>query len=96
MRNRSSPPVGPWEYVFSIDCGGCTDDDGDGYSIEGDECGPIDCNDDDASVNPGAIESGEAGNCGDGVDNDCDGLADTDPECGGCFIGSVTMSSTQR
>jgi len=45
----------------------CTDMDGDNYAIEGGSCGPIDCNDADASVNPGAIEL-----CDDGFDNNCD------------------------
>lgn len=44
---------------------GC-DTDGDGYL--GVECHGDDCDDTDASVNPGAVEI-----CGDGVDNDCDG-----------------------
>jgi len=49
------------------------DVDGDGYDV------PQDCDDNDAAVNPGAVEI-----CDDGVDNDCDGLADeVDPDCGG-------------
>jgi hypothetical protein len=38
-----------------------TDNDGDGYTAD------VDCNDADATINPGAAE-----NCTDGVDNDCD------------------------
>jgi cysteine-rich repeat protein len=49
----------------------CPDGDSDGYSTAGDGCGPIDCNDSDASVNPGAAEI-----CDDFKDNDCDGLVD--------------------
>lgn len=45
----------------------CTDSDSDGFSIEGGECGPVDCNDSDAAVYPGADES-----CGD-IDFNCDG-----------------------
>jgi hypothetical protein len=41
------------------------DDDGDGYTIL------IDCNDFDIAVHPGAPEV-----CGDGLDNDCDGVVD--------------------
>jgi len=51
----------------------CTDNDGDGYSIEGGDCGVIDCNDFDFDVNPGATE-----NCIDLIDNDCNGLIDCD------------------
>jgi len=56
----------------------CTDDDGDGYAVEGGECGPVDCNDADATVNPGAEEI-----CADSVDNDCDAQVDEgcDPAC---------------
>jgi hypothetical protein len=50
----------------------CTDLDGDGYSIEGGSCGPIDCDDNDSAVNPGAVEV-----CSDGIDNNCNGTIDT-------------------
>jgi hypothetical protein len=33
----------------------CVDKDEDGYSPDGGDCGPIDCNDDDPSKSPGAI-----------------------------------------
>ncbi len=57
----------------AVDCPlDCTDNDGDGYSIEGGSCGAIDCDDNDAEVNPGALEA-----CGDGVDNNCNGQVDT-------------------
>jgi PKD repeat protein len=58
---------------------GCRDNDGDGYSPDGGVCGPVDCNDNDALINPGAREV-----CGDGIDNDCDGKIDAaDSECNG-------------
>ena len=66
---RPRTPTGP----------ACTDADGDLYSSEGGICGPVDCNDAAAAVNPGASES-----CADGIDNDCDGLTDgADAECNG-------------
>jgi serine protease len=49
----------------------CTDNDGDGWCAE-----DGDCNDSDAKVNPAAAEI-----CGDGIDNNCSGVADED--CGG-------------
>ena len=61
----------------------CTDNDGDLYNAEGGLCGPADCADDNASVNPEAAEI-----CDDGIDNDCSGNADCedinctlDPAC---------------
>jgi hypothetical protein len=48
----------------------CTDSDGDGFSIEGNSCGIIDCDDSNPSINPAATEV-----C-DGLDNNCDGNVD--------------------
>ncbi|NMC72222.1 MAG: hypothetical protein GYA57_19485 [Myxococcales bacterium] len=49
---------------------GCTDADGDGW------CAPDDCNDAAPRVYPGAAET-----CGNGRDDDCDGLTDEDCGC---------------
>jgi hypothetical protein len=58
----------------------CTDADADGFASEGGDCGPVDCNDADANVNPNAVES-----CTDGVDNNCSGLIDAqDPQAVNC------------
>ena len=54
---------------------GCDVDlDEDGYFAA--SCGGDDCNDNDAAINPGALEV-----CGDNIDNNCDGAIDED--CGG-------------
>lgn len=53
----------------------CSDIDGDGYSVEGGDCGAVDCNDGDSSVYPGAVEV-----CGDTIDQDC---SDGDLACSG-------------
>ncbi|MGA1869956.1 MAG: MopE-related protein [bacterium] len=50
----------------------CTDRDGDGFSREGSVCGPIDCNDINKTVYPGAPEL-----C-DGKDNNCDDIVPVD------------------
>lgn len=57
------------------------DDDGDGYCEDLEVCDdgsiPGDCNDNNEAINPDAEES-----CGDGFDNNCDGLTDVnDPVC---------------
>jgi hypothetical protein len=67
----------------------CTDNDNDGYAIDGDICGPVDCNDNDAAVNPGAIES-----CTDGIDNNCNSLIDdADPSAENCPVTQPPVSS---
>jgi hypothetical protein len=58
----------------------CTDLDGDGFFVEGGDCGPVDCDDRDPLVNPAAMED-----CFNGLDDDCDGMTDdADPECPSC------------
>ncbi|MFC1888215.1 MopE-related protein [Thermodesulfobacteriota bacterium] len=80
-----SPKV--WHALTLLVCGlcfmflggqgkSCIDNDGDGYSVGNcgsgpEECGPVDCDDANPDVNPGAVEE-----CMDGIDNDCDGLVD--------------------
>ena len=46
----------------------CTDADNDTYNVTGGNCGPVDCNDTNASIHPGAVEI-----CGNGIDEDCSG-----------------------
>jgi len=48
----------------------CIDNDGDGYSKTGGNCGAVDCDDNDDTIHPGALEL-----C-DGKDNNCDGEID--------------------
>jgi hypothetical protein len=55
----------------------CTDLDEDGYAIDGGACGPVDCDDTNPQVHPGAVEV-----CDNGIDDDCDSLIDADdPAC---------------
>src|SRR4030042_349888 len=42
--------IGPITHSY------CTDNDGDTYAVEGGACGPVDCNDADSTINPGATE----------------------------------------
>jgi hypothetical protein len=65
------------------ECSSDVDLDGDGYLSEAD--GGEDCDDSDADVNPGQIESSDT-ECEDGLDNDCDG--DTDEDDDGCDSGT--------
>ncbi len=65
----------------------CTDADNDGYFAQS-GCGtPIDCDDTEPEINPGTYEV-----CGDGLDNNCDGLIDdncvncTDADGDGYFV----------
>ncbi len=46
----------------------CTDDDADGYAVEGGSCGPVDCDDLNPAINPGACDIKR-----DGIDQDCNG-----------------------
>lgn len=83
---RSAP------VTVTLDVGPCRDNDNDGYSAEGGYCGPIDCKDSNARINPGAPER-----CGNGIDDDCNGLVDQDdPGCNGkdC-IGQSVASQVQ-
>jgi len=61
--------------ILGMDIVNCWDADGDGHFDPA--CGGDDCNDHDATMFPGATE-----NCTDGIDNNCDGLIDSqDPMC---------------
>ncbi len=63
----------------------CSDADGDGFSLEGESCGPRDCNDQDSAIHPDALEL-----CRDGVDNNCNGLLDgSDPQAQDCPVMQV-------
>jgi len=61
----------------------CTDNDNDFYSPDGGDCGPIDCDDNNSSVFPGAAEE-----CN-GVDNNCDIIIDGSIDSDGDGVGNM-------
>lgn len=95
----SDPEVNPHaaEVCNGIDddCNGLIDDvdaDGDGY-VAG-ACGGDDCDDTNFNVNPGVTEGCcDPANCFDRVDNDCDGLIDTQET--GCLQWCMGVASAE-
>jgi hypothetical protein len=65
----------------------CADEDRDGFASEGSVCGPVDCDDADASVFPGA---GERCN---GRDDDCDGATDEEPAASAACTTACTATA---
>ncbi|MDD9954197.1 MAG: DUF4215 domain-containing protein [Candidatus Woesearchaeota archaeon] len=75
-RVQESCPSGLCDSTTGL-CSTCTDGDNDGFAVEGGTCGPVDCDDGDGTVNPGAAEV-----CTDNIDHDCDGEPNCDdPDC---------------
>ncbi len=84
----SGSPAEPSIFAapFYNDADETVDVDGDGYQDAA--CGGTDCDDTDPDVHPGAAE-----NCGNGIDDDCDGLTDlADPECSTGFVLALDAS----
>ncbi len=71
-------------------CDACTDNDHDGYAIEGGNCGLIDCDDSNPAVHPGAAEV-----CN-GKDDDCDGSIDENlTRQTTCGVGACASTGTE-
>ncbi len=69
--------------------GDAVDMDGDGYFDIENDCSDVDCDDTDATVNPGMVEV-----CDDGIDNNCDGEVDED--CGPVLNEGEVLSANGR
>ncbi|MBI5194704.1 MAG: putative metal-binding motif-containing protein [Nitrospirae bacterium] len=54
------------DLKYATNASSCTDNDSDGYAIEGGDCGVVDCNDSNPAVNPGATEINN-----NSIDDDC-------------------------
>lgn len=77
----------------------CTDNDGDGFYIEEEDCGAIDCDDDDPDIHPDAEEICDEidNNCDDNiddVDNDDDGFIAEACEGDDCDDNNVALNLT--
>jgi len=95
--------IGFFSFLSTVTAHKCTDNDNDGYAVEGGLCGIPDCDDHDDTIHPKAVEI-----C-DSIDNDCNGIiddqdtgisdqgtwyADTDSDSYGDFSNS-TLSCSQ-
>ena len=80
-----------FDCIGSPECQSCTDADADNYYAE-DNCGTEpDCNDNDETRYPGAVEI-----CDDGKDNDCDGMSDCDDtDCFGYICNKIGIQSVE-
>ena len=78
-KGLNDPTPATRTVTVSTTASSCTDQDKDKFSPEGGVCGPKDCNDFVAAINPGAVEA-----CSDNTDNDCNGNIDgNDAYCKG-------------